>query len=216
VNIYTVNSPTDMRGAINDACRVRFLAIREAFEPEIRQAWDGIFADFGYMQPNDEPGLIASYLVSIEEPLRDLRSLGMQLVYVTSRGSTGNVPMTMTIRTSSSRRPCATSASWATARRSSICLALSASRGTAPSLRRRRTVLAFGCGCRRMRWSKLSSTPARLGVSPAPWPVSANERPPGVLLTRSAGQRLVRVHDGHDPDCDEVPADARRLPRHAR
>lgn len=96
MNIEVVRTPTDMRGAINDACRVHFLAIPEALEPEVREAWDGIFADFSYMGPNDEPGLIASYLSSIEEPLRDLRALGIQVVYLTSRGSMGGVSMTKT------------------------------------------------------------------------------------------------------------------------
>lgn len=85
-----------MRAAINDACRVNFLAIPEGSEPEVRRAWDGIFADFTYMEPNDEPGLIASYLESITEPLGDLRGLGVQLVYLTSRGSMGGTPMGMT------------------------------------------------------------------------------------------------------------------------
>lgn len=96
MNVQIVRTPTDMCGAINDACRVHFLAIPKVSEPEIRDAWEGIFADFTYMEPNDEPGLIASYLSSIEEPLRDLRALGVQLVYITSKGSMSGVPMTMT------------------------------------------------------------------------------------------------------------------------
>lgn len=85
-----------MRGAINDACRVHFLAIPEQIEPEVRRAWEAIIADFTYIEPNDEPGFIASYLDSIEEPLRDLRALGMQVVYLTSKGSMSGVPMGMT------------------------------------------------------------------------------------------------------------------------
>jgi hypothetical protein len=96
MNVQVVRIPTDMRGAINDAARVNFILIPEEMEPEIRRAWDGIYADFTYMSPLDEPGLIASYLESIEEPLRDLRALGMQVVYVTSRGTLSGVQMGMT------------------------------------------------------------------------------------------------------------------------
>jgi hypothetical protein len=85
-----------MRAAINDACRVHFLGIPDGIEPDVRRAWDGVFADFTYIAPNDEPGLISSYLESIEEPLRNLRAVGMQLVYLTSRGSMGETPMGMT------------------------------------------------------------------------------------------------------------------------
>lgn len=97
MNIQVVRTPTDLRGAIQGACRVHFLLIPEALEPEVRRLWEhGIFADFTYMAPHDEPGLIASYLESIEEPLRDLRALGVQVVYLTSKGSWGNTPITMT------------------------------------------------------------------------------------------------------------------------
>lgn len=96
MNIHVVRTPTDMRSAINDACRVNFLAIPEAMEPEVRHAWEGIYENFIYMEPNDEPGLIASYLESIEEPLADLRALGMQVIYLTSRGTMGDTPMRMT------------------------------------------------------------------------------------------------------------------------
>jgi hypothetical protein len=85
-----------MGTAINDACRVHFLAIPEAMEPKVRRAWDDIFADFTYIEPHDEPGLISLYLESIEEPLSDLRALGMQVVYLTSRGSMSGTPMGMT------------------------------------------------------------------------------------------------------------------------
>jgi len=85
-----------MRGAINDAARVNFLLIPEEMEPEVRRAWDGISADFAYMSPYDEPGLIAPYLESIEDPLRDLRALGMQVVYVTTQGTLSGVRMGMT------------------------------------------------------------------------------------------------------------------------
>lgn len=96
MNVQVVRTPTDMRGAINDAARVNFILIPEEIEPEIRRAWEGIYADFAYMSPLDEPGLIASYLESIEEPLGDLRALGMQLVYVTSQGTISGVRMGMT------------------------------------------------------------------------------------------------------------------------
>jgi hypothetical protein len=96
MTVQVVRTPTDMRGAINDAARVNFILITEEMEPEVRRAWDGIYADFTYMSPLDEPGFIASYLESIEEPLRDLRALGMQIVYVTSRGTLSGVRMGMT------------------------------------------------------------------------------------------------------------------------
>jgi hypothetical protein len=86
-----------MRGAIQGACRVQFLAIPEALEPEVRRVWeDGIFADFTLMDPHDPPGLTASYLEGIQEPIRELHALGIQLVYLTSRGSMSGVAMTMT------------------------------------------------------------------------------------------------------------------------
>lgn len=85
-----------MRAAINDACRVHFLLIPEQMEPAVRRTWDEIYADFIYMEPGDEPGLIASYLSSIEEPIRQMHALGVQVVYITSRGSMSGVPMEMT------------------------------------------------------------------------------------------------------------------------
>jgi len=97
MHVQVVRTPTDLRGAIQDACRVQFLAVPEEIEPEVRRAWEhGIFADFTLMEPHDEPGLIASYLESIEEPLAELRSLGVQVVYFTSNGSMSGVAITMT------------------------------------------------------------------------------------------------------------------------
>jgi hypothetical protein len=86
-----------MRAAITEAYFVHHLAIPESVEPEVRRATDDIFADFALMSPYDEPGLIASYLESIEEPIRELRALGAQLVYFTTDGSLSGTPVRATI-----------------------------------------------------------------------------------------------------------------------
>ncbi|HEV7567182.1 MAG TPA: hypothetical protein VGO31_14630 [Microbacteriaceae bacterium] len=97
MNVQVVRTPTDMRAAITEAYFTHYLAIPEVLEPEVRRAADGIFADFALMSPHDEPGLIASYLQSIEEPIRDLHGLGVQLVYFTSRGSVMGTPVNATV-----------------------------------------------------------------------------------------------------------------------
>jgi hypothetical protein len=97
MNVQVVRTPTDMRAAITEAYFTHNLAIPEALEPNVRRVTNDIFADFALMSPYDEPGLIASYLESIEEPIRELHSLGVQLVFFTTRGSLSGTPVTATV-----------------------------------------------------------------------------------------------------------------------
>jgi hypothetical protein len=94
--VQVVHTPTDMRNAIREGYRLHFLAIPQEMEPEVRRATDEIFAGFEYMEPGDDAAFIASYLDSIEEPIRDLRSLGFQLLYVIGSGTFKGVPLTTT------------------------------------------------------------------------------------------------------------------------
>lgn len=123
-----------MRGAFADGARTHLLAVPDALEPDVRAATEEIFEDFTLIDPvMDPPGLVASYLDSIAEPLGRLRELGMQLVAVKTSGSlevAGNA--TPGHRPNSSSHPRrAGSDGTAIGLRRSMCLARAATKATA-------------------------------------------------------------------------------------
>lgn len=98
MDVWEIRTPTDMRDAFADLAHPHFLAVPDALEPDVRAAWDEIFDDFALIEPAfDPPGLVASYLDSIADPLARLRGLGIQLVAVKSSGTlAGGTSVTQT------------------------------------------------------------------------------------------------------------------------
>lgn len=95
MDVWSIRTPTDLRGAFAHAARAHFVAVPDELETEAREAWDEIFEDFQLMEPDvDPPGLISSYLEGVAEPLARLQQLGLQLVAVKTSGTIEILGMT--------------------------------------------------------------------------------------------------------------------------
>jgi hypothetical protein len=88
MTVQTIHTPTDFRATVS-ACEFTVhtvVGLPPEVEPEIRRRVDAIFEDLPYIDAGDY-ALTSSYLESIEQPLAELRAVGLQLVAVSSTGT---------------------------------------------------------------------------------------------------------------------------------
>jgi hypothetical protein len=85
--VHLIETPTDFETTIGgDASRIVYLVrLAPSVEPNVREALSAIFDDLQYISP-DERDVVSTYLDSIEEPLRTLRALGIQLAAAQTSG----------------------------------------------------------------------------------------------------------------------------------
>lgn len=86
---FLIRTPTDFEqtiGGMHSYSKVPLVSPPPEIEPQFRRALDDIFEDLPYID-SSEPGLVSSYLNSIEDPLRTLHELGFSLFALVTRST---------------------------------------------------------------------------------------------------------------------------------
>jgi hypothetical protein len=89
MDIHPIRTPTDFGKTMSLSHSVEhWYAATPEWEPEIRQTLAQIFDDLPYISA-DEPGMVTVYLEGIEEPIRRLTELGLQIFAIPTTRTMG-------------------------------------------------------------------------------------------------------------------------------
>lgn len=89
MDIHPIRTPTDFGQVMAQSHSVaHWYAATVEWEPEIRQTLALVFDDLPYISA-DEPGMVSSYLEGIEDPMRRLGELGLQLFAIPTTRTVG-------------------------------------------------------------------------------------------------------------------------------